>query len=280
MAFRVLLATSFHEHLSALTGFHLNWRAALSGRMTTLAHLSRTTRRRMLEEAAEEEMLPSADGLVVNPVSIPTRFGSALPMLIHNRLAAGRLGLEASHICLASPYLYAVAGGLDRAIETATAGLAGQIYAPHDGWLWNRQSQSDPALAALVAHLGVEIRIGRADGVFMPMQLFDDLLALLHRFYPPEALAHPEPLYPLEEVIFPTVIPALLGGHAGVVPTRARVWEDGGMDPARIEAIIAAGLHASAKRVPQERGNPTRHTVLANLPGPAVLQAYFGSTPA
>lgn len=275
MAFRVLLATSFHEHLPALTGFHLNWRAALSGRMTTLAHLSLTTRRQMLEEAAEVGVLPSADGLVVNPVSIPTRFGSALPMLIHNRLAAGRLGLDASHICLASPYLYAVAGDLDRGIEQASAGLPGQIYAQHDGWLWNRQAQADPALAALVAHLGVEIRIGRADGVFMPIALFDALLALLHRFYPPEALAQPEPLYPLEEVIFPTVLPALLGSDAGIVPTRARVWEDGAMDPARIKVVINAGLHASAKRVPQERWDLTRQAVLANMPGPAVLRAHF-----
>ena len=278
MAFRVLLATSFHEHLCALGGFHLNWRAALSGRMTTLAHLSRSTRFRMLAELAEEDVLPSAEGLVINPTSIPTRFGSALPMLIHNRLAARRIGLEVSHIALASPYLYAIEPGLDRVIESAKAGLPGQIYAPHDGWLWSRQAEQDTALAALLAHLGGPMRIGRADGVFMPIDLFDAMLALLHRFYPPEALLQPEPLFPLEEVVFPTLIPALLGGQAGIVPTRARVWEQTGegMDPARVQAAIGSGLHASVKRVPQIRGDLTREAVLAHLPGQQVLRSHFG----
>jgi len=275
MTFRILLATSFHEHLAALTGFHLNWQSALSGRMTTLAHLSATTKLAMLAEAAELGVLPSAPGLVINPVSIPTRFGSALPMLIHNRLTARRLGVVASHLCLASPYLYAVTSGLDKEIEQADAGLPAVTYAPHAHWFWANHAAADPCLTALLAHVGGEMRIGRADGVFMPMKLFDELLALLHRFYPPDALAQPEPLYPLEEVIFPTLIPILLGNSDRIVPTRARVWEGESVDVATMSAAIYSGLHASVKRVPQIPGDRVRQAVLRHLPGEAVLAAYF-----
>ncbi|MDR3525325.1 MAG: hypothetical protein P4L66_14640 [Acetobacteraceae bacterium] len=274
MTFRILLATSFHEHLAALTGFHLNWQSALSGRMTTLAHLSATTRPAMLAEAAECGVLPSAPGLVINPVSIPTRFGSALPMLIHNRLMARRLGMAASHLCLASPYLYAVMPGLDMEIEQADAGLPAVTYAPHAHWFWANHAAADPYLTALLAHLGAEMRIGRADGVFMPMRLFDELLALLHRFYPPDALAQPEPLYPLEEVIFPTLLPILLGSSDRIVATRARVWEGESVDVSTMNAAIASGLHASVKRVPQIPGDRVRQAVLRHLPGEAVLGAY------
>ena len=276
MTFRILLATSFHEHLEALTGFHLNWQSALGGRMATLAHLSATTRSQMLADTAELGAMPSAPGLVINPVSIPTRFGTALPMLIHNRLTAQRIGLAASHICLASPYLYAVAGGLDQVIEMADAGLPATVYGPHEHWFWHNHAASDPCLAALVAHLGVDLRIGRADGVFMPLPVFDEMLALLHRFYAPEALAQPNPLYPLEEVLFPTVLPALLGDGARIVATRARVWEDGEMDEATTKSVIESGLHASAKRVPQQPGHRVRQAVLANLPGKAVASAFGG----
>jgi hypothetical protein len=276
MSFQVLLATSFHEHLDALGGFHLNWQAAFGGRMTTLAHLSATTRGAMLAEIAELGALPSAPGLVINPVSMPTRFGSALPMLIHNRLTARRIGLDPSHICLASPYLYAVADGHDRVVEMADAGLPETIYGAHEHWFWHNHAAADASLAALVAHLGVELRIGRADGVFMPLPVFDEMLALLHRFYPPDALARPNPLYPLEEVILPTVLPALLGEGARIVPTRARVWEDGAMDETTTISVIESGLHASAKRVPQQPGHRVRQTVLRNMPGDAAAAPYGG----
>jgi hypothetical protein len=277
---RILIATSFHEHLPALTGFHLNWRAALSGRMSTIAHLSATTRAAMLMEAAEEGVLPSAEGLVINPISIPTRFGSALPMLIHNRLTAGRLGLEATHLCLASPYLYAFEAGLDRVIEAADCGLPAVTYALHAHWLWHEYARADPRLAALARHLNVEITLGRADGVFLPVALFDDMLALLHRFFTPAELAQPEPLYPLEEILFPTVLPALLGPGARIVPARARVWEnDDPPNTAKIAAAIGSGLYASGKRIAQLRGDPARNAVLANLPGPAVIATHFGGAP-
>jgi len=275
MAFRILLATSFHEHLAALTGFHLNWQSALSGRMTTLAHLSATTRMAMLAEAAELGVLPSAPGLVINPVSIPTRFGSAMPMLIHNRLMARRLGIAASHICLASPYLYATMPGLDGVIEQADAGLPAVTYPPHAHWFWTNHAAADPCLTALLAHMGCEMRIGRADGVFMPMAVFDELLALLQRFYPPDALAQPDPLYPLEEVIFPTLLPVLLGSPERIVPTRARVWEGESVDAATMQAAITSGLHASVKRVPQMPGDRVRQVVLKHLPGDGVMSAYF-----
>ncbi len=273
---RVLLATSFHEHLSALVGFHLNWRAALSGRMTTIAHLSATTRTAMLLEAAEAGVLPSAEGLLINPTSIPTRFGSALPMLIHNRLTAQRLGLEATHICLASPYLYAFEAGLDRVMEAADCGLPAVTYPMHAHWYWHQHASADSQLIALVQHMGVEVTLGRADGVFMPMALFDAVLGLLHRFYTPEELARPAMLYPLEEILFPTLLPALLGSGARIVPTRARVWEnDDAPNSAKISAAIGSGLYASGKRVSQLRGDPGRNAVLAHLPGPAMLALYF-----
>jgi hypothetical protein len=110
----------------------------------------------------------------------------------------------------------------------------------------------------------------------MSLDLFDEMLALLHRFYPPEALAQPKPLFPLEEVIFPTVLPALLGEGARIVPTRARVREGEAMTAEEIETIIAAKLHASAKRVPQQPGNRARQIVLRHLPGEAVARPYGG----
>ncbi len=278
---RILLTTSFHEHLSALTGFHLNWRAALSGRMTTIAHLSASTRDQMLLDAAEEGALPSAEGLIVNPMSIPTRFGSALPMLIHNRMVAKRLGLEASHICLASPYLYAFESGLDQIIAQADCGLPAVTYGLHSHWFWHQHASADPQLAALVAHCKAEITIGRADGVFLPIALFDEMLALLYRFYTPAQLAQPQVIYPLEEIIFPTILPALLGRGAKIVPTRARVWENN--DPpnaAKIQDAIKSGNWASGKRVSQQRNNPARHAVLAHLPGPEIMSRYEPLRPA
>lgn len=81
--------------------------------MTTLVHLSAGTRLGMLAEMADLGVVPGAAGLVINPFSISTAFGTALPMMIHNHRSAARLGIEASHISLASPYLYAFSPDLD-----------------------------------------------------------------------------------------------------------------------------------------------------------------------
>ena len=277
----ILLVTSFHEHLEALAGFHLNWRAAFSARMTTLAHLSATTRRTMLSDMADLGAFPAAVGLVVNPFSIATRFGSALPMMIHNHRTATRIGLEATHICLASPYLYAFHPGLDDSVEQFGCGLAAASWPLHPTWFWHDIAAADLRLAALARHLNVELRIGRADGVFLPRALFDEMLTVLHRFFSPAEIAALDPIYPLEEIIFPTMLPALLGNDARIGPTRARVWEP--QDPPTLEKIkasIASGLHASGKRIPQELHHPLRRAVLANLPGPLILNANLGTTDA
>jgi hypothetical protein len=198
-------------------------------------------------------------------------------MLIHNHLTAKRLGLTASHLCLASPYLYAFEAGLDRVIEAADCGLPPVTYGMHEHWFWNQHARKDSRLAALVQHLGVEITLGRADGVFLPSALFDDMLALLHRFYTPGELAQPNPLYPLEEVLFPTVLPALLGPGSKIASTRARVWENNDPpDAAKITAAIRCGLYACGKRISQNPNDPARHVILANLPGRGVLGAYGG----
>ncbi len=275
---KVLLATSFHEHLAALAGFHLNWRAALSGRMVTMAHLSATTRRVMLAEMADANAFPSAEGLLVNPVSIPTRFGTALPMMIHNHRMAARIGLGSTHICLASPYLYALKSGLDREIEVFDCGLPANLYPPHSGWLWNGPMMADVRMTGLAAYLGAEMRVGRADGVFMTSDLFEALLAVTQRFFTIEEIAALDPIYPLEEVLFPTVLPALLGQSARIGTTRAKAWEPG--DPptlAKLQSAIASGLHASAKRIPQDPSHPIRQAVFANLPGEEAILQYLGS---
>lgn len=276
---RILLVTSFHEHLAALAGFHLNWRAAFSSRMVTLAHLSATTRAEMLADMAAVGAFPSAEGLVVNPVSMATRYGTALPMMIHNHRMAGRMGLEASHICLASPYLYAFQAGLDDAVEQFDCGLPSAVYPMHDGWLWNDIVSGDARLAALSRHLGVPLRVGRADGVFLTRALFDEMLAVLQRFFSLEELAALDPIYPIEEVLFPTMLPALLGERGRIGATRARVWEPGDSPTvANVKAAIASGLYACGKRIPQEAGHPIRRAVLENLPGHLVLNNFLGST--
>jgi hypothetical protein len=275
---RILLATSFHEHLPALAGFHLNWRAAFSGRMVTLAHLSATTRRQMLTDAAEIGAFPSAEGLIVNPFSVPTRFGSALPMLIHNHHSATRMGLAASHICLASPYLYAFQSGLDAIVADSDCGLPPTIYPMHQHWFWHEIAAADTRLAALAKHLGTELRVGRADGVFMTRALFDEMLTVVHRFFSPAEIAGLNPIYPLEEILFPTVLPALLGPQGRVVSTRARVWEGDDLPTqAKIQAAIDSGLYACGKRIPQDPTHPIRRAVLAHLPGALTLNACLGT---
>lgn len=281
---RVLLSTSFHEALPALAGFHLNWRAALSGRMVTMAHLSATTRTAMLFEMAQANAFPSADGLLVNPISIPTRLGTALPMMLHNHRTATRMGLDVSHICLASPYLYAFQPGIDDAMEQFDAGLSAATYPMNPSWYWYKVAAADQRLSALARYLGVELRCGRADGVFMTRTLFDDVIALLLRFFSLEEIMGLDPIYPLEEVIFPTIIPSLLGAcaeggkHGRIGTTRAKVWEPGDPPtPAKILSAIASGLHACGKRIPQNADHPIRQAVLANLPGPLVLNACLGS---
>ncbi len=278
---RVLLATSFHEDLAAITGFHLNWQAALSGRMVTIAHLSATTRRKMLGELAEQNLLPSAEGLIVNPVSIPTRFGSALPMMIHNHQTATRMGIPASHICLASPYLYALQPSLDDVIASFDCGLPTATYDLHKNWHWHDCAASDTRLIALVKHLGTTMRIGRADGVFMSRDIFNAMLRLVNKFFSPGEIANIDPIYPLEEVLFTTILPAMLGSAGRIGATRARVWEPG--DPLtkdKMRAAITSGLHASAKRIPQSASHPVRQVVLANLPGYLTLNARLGTTEA
>jgi len=274
---RILLVTSFHEHLSALAGFHLNWRAAFSGRMLTLAHLSASTRAEMLAEMAAEGVFPSAEGLIVNPLSIATRYGTALPMMIHNHLTAARMGIEASHICLASPYLYAFQPGLDDAVEQFDCGLPSATFPVHDGWFWSDIVKRDARLAALARHLGAPLQVGRADGVFLTRGLFDAMLALLQRFISLEEIAVLDPVYPIEEILFPTMLPALLGTQGRIGTTRARVWEPG--DPltqAAVSAAIGSGLYASGKRIPQVASDPIRRAVLDNLPGRLVLNTCLG----
>ncbi len=278
---RVLLATSFHEDLAAITGFHLNWQAALSGRMVTIAHLSATTRRKMLVELAEQNRHLSVEGLIVNPISIPTRFGSALPMMIHNHQAATRMGIPASHICLASPYLYALQPALDDVIERFDCGLPTTTYDLHKNWHWHDHVAFDPRLAALVEHLGTTIRIGRADGVFMNRDLFESMLRLVNKFIPTNEIDNLHPVFPLEEVLFTTVLPAILGNTGRIGATRARVWEPGEhLTADTMCAALTSGLHASAKRIPQSFNNPVRKVVLANLPGHLTLNARLGSVEA
>ncbi len=274
---RVLVSTSFHEHLGALSGFHLNWRAALSGRMVTLAHLSATTRYEMLAEMAAAGVIPSGEGLLINPVSIPTQFGTALPMMMHNHRVAEQMGLEFSHIMMASPYLYAFVPGLDVAIGALDAGLPANMFPMHAGWHWHDAVMSDPRLHAMASYLGTPLQCGRADGVFMTRDLFQTMVALLLRFFAWEELVDLHPMYPLEEVLFPTLLPALLGDAGRIGPTRARVWELG--DPptaAKVQAAIQSGLHVSGKRIPQNPFDPLRRLVLANLPGEAMMNACLG----
>lgn len=233
----------------------------------------------MLAETAERNILPSAIGLVVNPVSVPTRFGSALPMLIHNQQSAQRMGIETTHICLASPYLYALQPGLDDAIERFECGLPATTYELHENWHWHDVVARDARMTALANHLQTKIRIGRADGVFMTQPLFQAMLDLVHRFFGTDGIANLDPIYPLEEVFFPTILPALLGNDARIGTTRARVWEPGDPPtPTNMRAAIASGLHASGKRIPQTPGNPVREIVLANLPGKIVLNSRLGTT--
>lgn len=278
---RVLVATSFHEDLAAISGFHLNWQAALSGRMVTIAHLSASTRRKMLGELAEQDLLPSVEGLIVNPVSIPTRFGSALPMMVHNHRTATRMGIPASHICLASPYLYALQPSLDDAIERFDCGLPTTTYNLHKNWHWYDCVASDARLAALAKHLGTSVRIGRADGVFMSRDIFDSMLQLVSKFFSPVEIANLDPIYPLEEILFTTVLPVMLGNAGRIGATRARVWEPGDPPTAdKMRAAISSGLHASAKRIPQSASHPVRQVVLANLPGHLTLNARLGTSAA
>ena len=224
-------------------------------------------------------MLPSAAGLIINPVSVPTRFGSALPMLIHNDQSATRMGIEATHICLASPYLYALQPGLDDSIERFECGLPATIYDLHQNWHWHDIVANDSRMTGLANHLQTTLKVGRADGVFMTKPLFQALLELVHRFFGAEEISNLNPVYPLEEVLFPTVLPALLGSTARIGTTRARVWEPGDPPTTKtIRAAIASGLHACGKRIPQTPGNPVRDMVLANLPGTLVLHSRLGTT--
>ncbi len=249
--------------------------------MVTLAHISATSRAGVLAELADQGCLPSAEGLIINPHSIATRFGTALPMMIHNHRSASRMGLEASHICLASPYLYAFQAGLDDVVEQFDCGLPAANYALNPSWLWYNVVAGDQRLADLARYLNTDLRIGRADGVFMTRSLFDEMLAVLHRFFTPAEIAALAPLYPIEEVIFPTILPALLGDGAKIGVTRARVWEGGDvLTQDSVRAAIASGLHASGKRIPQEIDNPVRREVLANLPGQLVLAACLNTTDA
>jgi hypothetical protein len=243
--------------------------------MTTIAHLSATTRDEMLQDSAEEGVLPSAEGLIVNPVSIPTRFGSALPMLIHNRMMAKRLGLEHTHIYLASPYLYAFEAGLDQVIAKADCGLPAVTYRMHSHWFWHQHAAADQQLSGLIAHCKTDILVGRADGVFLPVGLFDEMLTLLHRFYEPAQLVQPNNIYPLEEILFPTILPAILGRSANIAETRARVWENS--DPpnaAKILDAIKSGQWAAGKRISQKRNDPARNAALAHLPGLDIISKY------
>lgn len=281
---RILLSTSFHEYLPALAGFHLNWRAAFSGRMVTMAHLSATTRTEMLQDLADSHLFPSGETLIINPVSIPTRFGTALPMMIHNHRTATRMGVEASHICLASPYLYAFHPGLDEAVEQFDAGLPAQHYPIHPEWSWHGVVSADARLAALARYLGTELRCGRADGVFLSRALFDEMLAVLLKFFSLAEIMALDPVYPLEEIVFPTILPRLLGPGGAplrIAPTRAKVWEiSDPPSPAKLQAAIASGLHACGKRIPQLPDHPLRRAALAQLPGEAVLLACLGTATA
>lgn len=275
------MVTSFHEHLEAAAGFHLNWRAAFSGRLTTLVHLSANTRLRMLAEIGDLGTFPGAAGLVFNPFSIPTAFGTALPMMIHNHRSAARLGIESSHICLASPYLYAFRPNLDDVVAAHDCGLPSDTYPMNSSWLWHDKAVADSRLAALAHHLGVPLRIGRADGIFLSRALFDDMLAILGRFFTAAEIASLDPIYPLEEIVFPTMLPAILGSGARIAPTRAKVWlPQDPPDPGKIGRAIASGLHTSGKRIPQLPGTPVRKAVLANLPGEAALYRALGTTDA
>lgn len=283
ISLRVLISTSLHEHLASLAAFHLNWHAALSGRMVTLAHLSANTRAAMLQELPEDlacgGAIPSGDGLVINPTSIPTRFGTAFPTMIHNHRTAARMDLQATHICLASPYLYALESSLDQSVEANLAALPATCAPLQREWPWFDKVAADARLTALSHYLNVPLVVGRADGAFLTTELFDTLLEILLRFFSIEEIFALNPVYPLEEIVLPTILPVLLAGTPGrITATRARIWDpQDPPTPARIGAAIASGLYASGKRIPQMPGDPTRHAVLTHLPGLPRLQAHLGS---
>jgi hypothetical protein len=149
----------------------------------------------------------------------------------------------------------------------------------HKGWHWHDIVANDPRVIEMVKHLGAKVRVGRADGVFMTRALFDEMLKLVYRYFDPVELSDADRIYPFEEVLFPTLLPVLLGSTARIAPTRARVWE--GSDPPTVSTIrsaISSGLHASGKRIPQALGHPVRSVVLSNLPGNLLLRAKLGTT--
>ena len=278
LSMKILLTTSFHEHLRALLGFHLNWRCAFSDRMFTIAHLSAATRHYMLAECAAAGAFPSANGLVVNPVSIPTRYGCSLSMMIHNSRIAQRIGLESSHICLASPYLYALQYRLDEELEGSDCSLPEHIYPLNPTWYWHDVAAADKRLLDLAKHLGVKLKIGRADGVVIESYLYNEMLSVVSKFISCEEIATLDPIYPMEELIFPTVLPALLGHTGRIAKTRAKIWEPGDEPTlSKLNEVVASGLYASAKRIPQDPSDPLRQATLANLPGLPELTNYMNA---
>jgi hypothetical protein len=164
-------------------------------------------------------------------------------------------------------------------IEQFDCGLPATIYDLNESWHWYAVAAADARLHDLADYLGTDLQIGRADGVFMTNALFDEMLKILYKFFSPAEIAELEPVYPLEEVLFPTVLPALLGLNARFCSTRARVWDVN--DPpnvATMRAAIESGLHAAGKRVPQTPGHPVRQAVLDHLPGHLALNACLGTT--
>lgn len=202
-------------------------------------------------------------------------------MMIHNHRAAIRAGLEPTHIMMASPYLYAFRSGLEKYIGEHDCALPDSIYPLNPTWFWHAQAQADTRLAALARHLGVELRIGRADGVFLTAALFDEMLALIHRFFEPSELDNLDPLYPIEELLFPTLLPALLGTAGRIGATAAKVWKpDDPISLDKLRAVLSAGRHRCGKRIPQSPADPMRQMVLAKRPGLPALSQKLGTTTA
>ena len=270
----IICSTSFHEHPKFIMEHYLNWDAAFQGGMTYVAHFSANTRSDMLNSAAKDNIILSAPNFVINQKSIYTKFGTSLPMHLLNYEFSKCIGINPSYLYITSPQSFAIRTGLSKYVRMFDIGIK-QASFGLDKWYWEAAAKEDPRISELTKYLNIpEPFISRVDGAFIRADIFEEMIDIIMKFWSFDEIMNLNPIYPLEELVIPTIAKSLFDHNVRIADTRSKVGGGEELTPSQIHESINRGYDFSVKRIYQSRTSESRKIVLSHLPGRDILKNY------
>ncbi|WP_166239882.1 hypothetical protein [Paenibacillus turpanensis] len=208
MKYKVCISIPVHEAPDIVVDQINNLRFYYNNECVIVIHISRGFK--MPDEIFSDRAYNFIDmeDVIVNPYSYPTQWGDL--MYLHNsnfRHACSVVDFD-YFVLHASNDLYLRHGSINY-IERRQNGVSPHLF---EAWHWNPIMEKDNELKKLLQYVGCKkAYLSPVEGTFYKKETFTQMLDLIDNFY-----CYGEsnqPLYPREEVFYPTLMKAMEEDH-------------------------------------------------------------------